>query len=281
MIEVASLRYDVIFKKAFSLPDVFCQFVHDVLGIAINVDKVHTEYKYPKQIGYVDIKYDLFAEDIENRIIVEIQNIKEGDFFDRFLYYHLIGLVEQVKSRVGYHFEKTVYTIVVLTGVAKPKSPNLDFSMAISDFCPVNERGEKIDVYGHRLVFLNPWLKNERTPKSVNAWLELIEDSLDEQIDETRYSGSSIFQQVIDEIKTDRISPEELSEIKDEAAWEDVLRTEREEGLEEGHRKGREEERKEIALSLLQEGSEINLIAKTTGLKPEEIKALSSKTDER
>lgn len=46
MIEVASLRYDVIFKKAFSQPDVFCQFVHDVLGISIKVDKVHTEYKY-------------------------------------------------------------------------------------------------------------------------------------------------------------------------------------------------------------------------------------------
>ena len=266
MIEVASLRYDVIFKKAFSQPDVFCQFVYDVLGIRINVDKIHTEYKYPETVGYIDIKYDLFAEDVENRIIVEIQNIKEGDFFDRFLYYHLIGLIEQVKSRVGYHFEKTVYTIVVLTGVSKPNNPNVDFSVAISDFCPINERGKKLDVYGHRLVFLNPWLRNEQTPASVNAWLELIEDSLDEQIDESRYSDSSIFHRVIDEIKTDRIAPDELSQIKDEAAWEDVLRTEREEG-----RKTRE---KEIAISMLQEGVSIDLIAKITGLQPEDIEAL-------
>ncbi|MBM3238673.1 hypothetical protein FJZ31_20450 [Candidatus Poribacteria bacterium] len=266
MIEVASLRYDVIFKKAFSQPDVFCQFVHDVLGIYIKVDKVHTEYKYPKPIGYVDIKYDLFAEDLEKRIIVEIQNIKEGDFFDRFLYYHLIGLIEQVKSRVGYHFEKTVYTIVVLTGVSKPNNPNVDFSVAISDFCPVNERGKKLNVYGHRLVFLNPWLRNEQTPESINVWLELIEDSLDEQIDESRYSDSPIFQRVIDEIKTDRIAPDELSQIKDEAAWEEVLRTEREDG--------RQVERKKIALSMLQEGISIELIAKTTGLQPEDIEAL-------
>ncbi len=274
MIEVASLRYDVIFKKAFSQPDVFCQFVHDVLGISIKVDKIHTEYKYPKTVGYVDIKYDLFAEDIENRIIVEIQNIKEGDFFDRFLYYHLIGLVEQVKSRVGYHFEKTVYTIVVLTGVSKPKNPNVDFSVAISDFCPINERGKKLEVYGHRLVFLNPWLRNEQTPESVNAWLELIEDSLDEQIDESRYRDSPIFQKVIDEIKTESIAPDELSQIKDEAAWEDVLRTEREGGREEGHEEGRQAEKKEIALSMLQEGISIDLIAKTTGLRPEDIEAL-------
>jgi len=266
MIEVASLRYDVIFKKAFSQPDVFCQFVHDVLGISIKVDKIYTEYKYPETAGYVDIKYDLFAEDTENRIIVEIQNIKEGDFFDRFLYYHLIGLIEQVKSRVGYHFEKTVYTIVVLTGVSSPKNPNTDFSIAISDFCPINERGNKLDVYGHRLAFLNPWLRNDYTPESVNAWLELIEDSLDEQIDESRYSKSPIFQKVIDEIKTDSIASDELSQIKDEAAWEDVLRTEHEEG-----RRAREQE---IALSMLQEGINVDLIARTTELQHEDIEAL-------
>jgi len=119
------------------------------------------------------------------------------------------------------------------------------------------------------LVFLNPWLKNEQTPESVNAWLELIEDSLDEQIDESRYSKSSIFQKVIDEIKTDSIAPDELSQIKDEAAWEDVLRTEHEEGREEGHMEGRQVERKEIALSMLQEGISIDLITKTTGLQTE------------
>ncbi|MFQ6040151.1 MAG: hypothetical protein ACE5PV_04780 [Candidatus Poribacteria bacterium] len=179
-------------------------------------------------------------------------------------------LIEQVKSRVGYRFEKTVYTIVVLTGVSKPKNPNVDFSIAISDFCPINERGKKIEVYGHRLVFLNPWLRNEQTPKNVNAWLELIEDSLDEQVDESRYRASPIFQKVIDEIKTDRIAPDELSKIKDEAAWEDVLRAEREEA--------RQEQKREIALSMLQAGISVDLISKTTGLQPEDIEALRKST---
>lgn len=40
MVDVASLRFDVIFKKAFGQPDVFRQFVHDVLGISIHVDRV-------------------------------------------------------------------------------------------------------------------------------------------------------------------------------------------------------------------------------------------------
>lgn len=170
-----------------------------------------------------------------------------------------------------------LHTVVVLTGVSKPKNSNVDFSVAISDFCPINERGKKINVYGHRLVFLNPWLRNEQTPKSVNAWLELIEDSLDEKIDESRYRDSSIFQKVIDEIKTDSIAPGELSQIKDEAAWEDVLQTEREEGRMEG-RKTRE---KEIALSMLQEGISIDLIAKATGLQLEEIKTLKNSIERK
>ena len=101
MVDVASLRFDVIFKKAFSQPDVFRQFVHDVLGISIQVDTVIQAYRYPEQFGYVDIEYDLFAEDLENRIIVEIQHVQEVDFFDRFMYYHLMGITQQIRESSG------------------------------------------------------------------------------------------------------------------------------------------------------------------------------------
>ncbi len=46
MIEVIPLKYGTMFKRAFSQPDVFRQFVCDILGIQINIDKVHTEYEY-------------------------------------------------------------------------------------------------------------------------------------------------------------------------------------------------------------------------------------------
>lgn len=45
MVDVASLRFGVIFKKAFSQPDVFRQFVYDVLGISIQVDTVIQAYR--------------------------------------------------------------------------------------------------------------------------------------------------------------------------------------------------------------------------------------------
>jgi len=84
MIEVIPLKYGTIFKHVFSQPDVFNQFAKDILGIELNVSKVHTEYEYPEPVGFVRSKYDLFAEDVEQRVIVEIQHVKE-DFFDRFL----------------------------------------------------------------------------------------------------------------------------------------------------------------------------------------------------
>ena len=57
--------------------------------------KILAEYEYPEPINFVRSKYDLFAEDTEKRIIVEILQIQEDDFFDRFLYYHLKGMLKQ------------------------------------------------------------------------------------------------------------------------------------------------------------------------------------------
>lgn len=43
MKQVASLQYGVIFKKAFSQPDIFKAFVKDIIGISLEIDKVETE----------------------------------------------------------------------------------------------------------------------------------------------------------------------------------------------------------------------------------------------
>ena len=98
MIDVIPLKYGPIFKRAFSKPNIFREFVHAVTGVQVNVKRVHTEYKYPERVGNVNIQYDIFAEDEEQRIIIEIQHIKEEDFFHRFLYYHMIGIIDQVTS---------------------------------------------------------------------------------------------------------------------------------------------------------------------------------------
>ena len=59
MIEVASLRYGVIFKKAFSQPYIFTAFVKDLIGIDIEIEKVETEKFFSPIIGKVDSRFDL------------------------------------------------------------------------------------------------------------------------------------------------------------------------------------------------------------------------------
>jgi hypothetical protein len=135
MIEVIPLKYSAIFKHVFSQPEIFNQFAKDILGIELKVNQVHTEYEYPEPVGFVRSQYDLFAEELKQRIIVEIQHVKEEDFFNRFFYNHLISLIEQVRGFDENNFDRIVYTIVILTSVPRDRSVN--FSCAVSDMDPV------------------------------------------------------------------------------------------------------------------------------------------------
>jgi len=280
MVEVIPLKYGVMFKRLFSEPAFFNQFAKDILGINLNISKVHTEYEYPKPVGFVRSKYDLFAEDDEQRIIVEIQQVKEEDFFDRFLYYHIISMAEQVGGFDEYAFDRTVYTIVVLTSV--PRDSSVKFSCAISDMNPVDEWGNKVSVYPHRIVFLVPRLVNEQTPPAIRKWLDFISDSLDGSIDESGYDEIP-FQQMIKAIETQTIDPELLSEIKDEAAWEKAkarfTKEGWEEGREQGLEQGLEQGRKEGEKQLLVQQRQTVIAAKKIGMEIKAIAALVGLTE--
>jgi len=283
MIDVIPLKYGAAFKRIFSQPEVFSRFAQDVLGLELNIDKVHTEYEYPEPIGFVRSRYDLFAEDAERRIIVEIQHVKEEDFFDRFLYYHLISMAEQVRGFAAYCFERTVFTIVVLTSV--PRDGSVNFSCAVSDFSPVDERGNRVAVYPHRLVFLSPPQAGPHTPPAVRRWLDFIADSLDGKMEES--SGSDdMFRKLIEEMRRQKVDPAVLAEIKDEAAWEKAKERFKSEGVEEGREEGREEglreglekgalaQQRRTALQARQMGMDAAAIAALVGLDEDEVQEI-------
>ncbi len=221
MLKVVPLRYGTIFKKAFSDSEVFSRFISDVVGEPIHVNKVEQEYRYPEAVGRVNVTYDLFGEDVEHRVIIEVQHIREHDFFDRFLHYHAVGIVEQATGQGTYACGRTVYTVVVLT--TEPRDEKVRFSVAVSDMDPITEQGRNLGVYRHRLVFLNPRVINDKTPPGVRRWMELIADSLDEQVEESRYPDP-LLQRVIGVIRGQSLSPDEAAALKDEAAWEETKR---------------------------------------------------------
>jgi len=207
MKKVASLRYGVIFKKAFSDPRIFTAFVEDLVGKKLEISTVETEKSFKPPIGNVNVEFDLFAQDIKNRIVVDIQHERYSDHYDRFLHYQMVAILEQVKKSKNYRPDLTVYTIVVLTSGDKHKT-----DVAVTDFDPRDLKGNSLGEIPHKVIYLSPKYVNEETPESIREWLMAIDDSLDGEVDESQYKHPEI-QRVFDIIKESGVSAYEQQKI--------------------------------------------------------------------
>lgn len=252
---VASLRYEVIFKKAFSQPDVFMGFVKDMTGVTIEIDSVETEKRFDPPIGEVDSRFDLYAEDTKNRVIVDIQHVKFADHYDRFLHYHCAALLEQIKSAEDYQPPKQVLTIVVLTSGDKHKT-----DIAIIDFDPKDLQGQPLREISHRVLYLCPSYVTEKTPEPYRQWLLAIQDSLDNEVNENLYANTMI-QKIFRTIERDHLTPQERARMKDEYGYAEIGRDQFEKGVEKG--------KWEVAEKLLASGMAPAQVADLTGLTQE------------
>jgi hypothetical protein len=262
MIKVAPLRYGVIFNKVFSKPHIFTAFVKDILGLEIEIDKVETEKSFSPIIGNVDSRFDLFAQDTKNRLIIDIQHRRYPDYYDRFLHYHCVALLEQTVSSNDYKPEMDVYTIVVLTSGDKHKTDIL-----INDFRPQKLDNTYIEETQHKIVYLCPKYITDKTPEPYREWLKLIDDSLDKQIEETDYH-KDIIQEVCSLIQVNEINPIESARMKEEYSEEVYLRDEKKKGIQEGMEKS--------AKAMMNEGLELALISKITNISIEKLQALQT-----
>ncbi len=284
MKKVAPLRYDVIFKKAFTHPNLFTALVKDFLGIQLEIDEVEHDKVFVPPVGNVATKFDLFAEDKKNRVIVEVQHAHYSDSYERFVYYQCSAMVETIISSKNYRFPKTVFTLVFFTG---KKSPCPDSGIIVHDFEPRDFVTSQLltDIYPrkHKLFFV---FTNDSTPEKApvphREWMQAIFDSLDKQVDETKYTNPAI-QALFDVIEIDKITPEERARMKEEdnqAELETQAFKEGEEkgwkdGKDEGIKEGRLAEKEEMARNFKALGTLTEeQIASTTGLSLEAIKAL-------
>ncbi len=272
ILQVASLRYNVIFKKAFSDVEIFKGFVRDLLGIHLDIDKVETEKAFSPTIGNVETRFDLYAEDKKNRVIVEIQHRNFPDHYHRFLHYHCAALLEQVADSDSYKSTVTVFTIVILTFGDRHKT-----DVAIIDFDPKKRSGEKLNEVPHQLIYLFPKYVNDDTPESYRDWLLAIQDSLDEAVIVENYPQPEI-QKVFQMIKKDLVSPQERARMQDEYGNEQLEQKKYEEGLAEGETRGELKRAREIARALLQQGTlDLPTIATLNGLDKDALERLTNR----
>jgi predicted transposase/invertase (TIGR01784 family) len=270
---LAPLDNETIFKTAFTDKTVFKQFVKDILGIAIEVDKIETEKKFSPKIGNIDITLDIFAESTDHRVIIEIQRIDYDYNFDRFLHYFMMAIAHLQRSAEEYNIERTVYTIVVLTAPYKIDQKNnrpIKDEVLITSLDPRNLQDKIVEVYGHKLVFLNHCYRNEITPVNYRDWLDLFYESIHNAGKYKMNIGNPGIKRAVELIEYDRLTPEQMHQMKVDAQRKVV----RELDQEKARKEGAEEERIKMAKKCLSEGLAKELISTLTGFSLEEIETL-------
>ena len=216
---LAPLDNETIFKKAFTNKIVFKQFVKDIFDKEVEVDKIETEKKYEPKAGFIDLTIDIFAETTDHRFIIEIQRIDYDHNFDRFLYYFLQTITEQQRAAKDYSIKQEVLAVVILTQpyvVNKKTGEAVQDNVMTLDFDLKNLKGEVLDIWGHRLIFLNPHpkYKDPSTPDNYEDWLSLIRQSVQQKekyIINLNNKGIAKAAEIIDYTKT---TPEERRLIK-------------------------------------------------------------------
>lgn len=271
MLKVAPLRYNVIFKKAFSQLPIFKAFVKDMTGIELKIDHVETEKEFSPSISSIQSRFDLFAEDKKNRTIVNIQHARYADHYDRFLHYHCAAILEQIASAKNYRPNLRVFTIVILTSGDRHK-----VDMARIEFDPKDRYGKGLNEISHQILYLCPPYVSQDTPEPYREWLLAIQDSLDGEVDENSYQHP-IIQQVFKIIKQDLVSPEERFWMKEEYGIEQFKRQKFKEQFNKGKSKGKAEARQKVALTMLKKGANVAFISEVTDLSMEDL-ALLAKT---
>ncbi len=270
MKHVASLQYGVIFKKAFCDPEIFTAFASDFLNMQLEIDHVETEKSFAPSVGRVAVTFDLYAEDPKNRVIVDIQHERHADHYHRFLHYQCAALLEQAVRSYDYRPALNVFTLVVLTSGDKHKK-----DIAITDFDPKDLQGCSLGEIPHKIIYICPKYVNDETPQPYREWLLAIDDSLDEQIEESQYTRPEI-RKIFDYIEKDLVTPEERAQMFAEHETEELGQEQYEAGQKKGRKEGERQKAEDTARNLLSMGALTpEQIARATGLTSERIQELS------
>jgi hypothetical protein len=214
---LANLNNEVFFKKVFTDVDVFCGFVKDVLGIEMNISKVETEKVLDTKVSAIKFRMDLFAEDKDNRTVVEIQKIDYDYTYDRFTHYFMGNMIDMQRSSKSYAFAKDVYIIVVVTStyrISEQSGKLISDDVLITDVNPRTLSGEMRDMYNHKMVVLNTAHLKSDTPPEIKDWLDLIVESIKNPENPQINTSKPAIAKAAQLAKYEDVTPEQLADAK-------------------------------------------------------------------
>jgi len=233
---LGNLDNEVIFKKVFTNVEVFTAFVKDVCGIDIEIDRVETERELNRKTAHIRFKMDLFAESRDHRVIVEIQKVDYDYNHDRFLHYFLANVIDQQGSGSEYAFAREVYTIVLITApyrISDKSGKPIQDDVLLTTLNPQTLNGQVRQMYGHKLLFLNPNYMGIDTPPQILDWMVLIHESIHHPENPTINLNKPAIRKAAALAEVENLDPSERYEAKNQQARKSASAVMKELGKEE------------------------------------------------
>lgn len=215
---LVNLDNEVHFKKVFTDVEVFTSFVKDVTGVTMKIKKVETEKVLENKVSAIKFRMDLFAEDEEQRTVVEIQKVDYDYTYDRFSHYFMANLIDMQRDSKDYSYAKDVYVIVVVTAAYRIKDKTGEFvkeGIMMTDLNPRNLNNEVIYMHDHKMVIINTVHADASTPKEIKDWIDLIAESMKTNQDTKKINTSKkAIAKAVKLANLNKVSPQQLADAK-------------------------------------------------------------------
>ena len=217
--------------------------------------------------------YDIYCElDDNEKIIVEMQNCEQSFFKRRSIYYVSEAIARQGEKGPDWQYDvKAVYLIAFLNF----RRPDIGEEFR-TDVMLINRKSKEVFSDKLRLVYLQLPLFNKEVDECENdfdRWIYVLKNM--ETIKRLPWAAqNSVFQKLAEIADVSSLTKEERLH------YDEALRKYRdtlcvlESAEQRGLKRGRAEERLEIARNMKADGMSIELIQKYSGLSPEEIAKL-------
>lgn len=210
-----------------------------------------------------------------SRIIVEMQKTIQEYFKDRALYYATFPIREQAIQGEWNYQLAPVYTVGVLNFTFDDREEYFHHEVVLCDRKTQEQFYDKLTMIYLEMPKFNK--KLEELTTELDKWLYLLKN-LARLNDRPRNMAGKIFELVFEVARVAALNPDDRAAYQRsiKGMWDmgAAMSTQRNLGLVEGEKKGREENRFEMAQKLKALGVDLNTIAEASGFSVEEIQKL-------
>ncbi|SMD08699.1 Rpn family recombination-promoting nuclease/putative transposase [Pedobacter nyackensis] len=270
-----------IFGKAPNR-DFLIRFLNGVFKgrkVIVDIQYNNTEYKGPGK-DYRKTVFDLYCTgDNGEKFIVEMQKAKVENFKDRSVFYTANLIQEQgigVVANWDYQLPE-IYFLAIMNFKFDDSHP--DHFIHDVRMIEINTSKEFYPKLGYIFIEMPKFRKAEgELENELEEWLYILNNLKKFTEIPVSLRGNYKYEKIFEIAAVGNLTPEEMNEYQQSLKIQrdnySVDKAARNEGRKEGHVRGREEEKKEIARNLKNIGITPEIIAKSTGLSIEEIQIL-------